>query len=141
MFGPGLRDLDSPVAHIDGLLSHAIDLVAEDQRIFHPRSGTEGVEHHGPFDLLHGVYLIPLGAQLREALRGRRIMAPGHGLFGSQGRFVNVAGGRHGGNAAQGDPLHGESVARAEREKAALEKAKADAKAKAEAEAKAEGKK
>ena len=115
MLGPGLRNLDGPVAHIDRLLPHAVDLVAEDQRVFHPRTHTERIEHHGSFNLLHGVYLIPLGAQLRNALRGRRMAAPGHGQLGSQGRFVDVAGGRHGGNAAQGDPFRGESVGRAKK--------------------------
>ena len=115
MLGPGLRDFDGPVAPIDGLLPHAVDLVAEDERILHPRRGAKLIEHHGPLDLLHGVDRISFGTQLRNAPDGRSAITPGHGHLGPQSRFVDVTAGRSGGDAAQDDPLHGESVARAEK--------------------------
>ena len=57
MLGPGLRDFDGPVAPVDGLLPHAVDLVAEDERITRPRIDGQRVEHRRALDLLDGVSL------------------------------------------------------------------------------------
>ena len=114
MLGPGLRDFDGPVAPVDGLLPHAVDLVAEDERITRPRIDGQRVEHRRALDLLDGQHLVAVGVQAVDTRFGGLVIAPRHGQLRAQRRFMDVAVGRHGRNPAQGDMLHGESVPRAE---------------------------
>ena len=100
---------------IDRLLPHALDLVAEDERIPHARLGTEVAEHRGPLDLLDGKDRAARGPQTVETLRRGGVIAPRDGQFGAQRRLVDIAVGRRGRDAAQADALRGEGVARAEK--------------------------
>lgn len=54
MLRSGLRYLDGSVAHVDRLLRHPLDLVAEDQSVTLRRVYLHAVEHNGTFDLLDG---------------------------------------------------------------------------------------
>ena len=72
MLGPGLRDFDGPVAPVDGLLPHAVDLVAERLTVIrHPGAARNASSIRQP-DLLHGVDRISFGTQARNAPDGQR---------------------------------------------------------------------
>ena len=93
MFGPGLRNLDSPVAHIDGLLPHAIDLVAEDAaHTSRPARARKASSITAPSTCSTAYISYPSARNCARHSGGRRIMAPGHGHVRPPGPFCECRG-------------------------------------------------
>ena len=61
----------------DGLI-YALDFVAEDQGVLRATLHAEVVEHRGTLNLLYGDDAVATLAELRYALKGRRVVAPRH---------------------------------------------------------------
>ncbi len=114
VLGAELWYLEDVVAQVERLLADALDLVACHQGYFRVPGRAEQVQRHGAVGLLQGAECPPL---VLEAAQGPDCVGPGppgHGLFGSEGRLVDVRVGRCRADAAQVDFGYAQGVGGAE---------------------------
>ena len=110
-----LGDFQGEIACVDDVLPDAVDFVSENEGIFLPGPGTEGVEGDGMDRLLDGDGGVTRFAELPEGFQGVSGIFPRHAFLRAEGRLVQFGGRRDGADAAEPDLVGLECIRRAER--------------------------
>ena len=114
MLGSVLGNFQGKVAGIDHILADAGDFVAEDEGILTAGFAAESAELDRMDRLLHGDDGIPLRMQGGDGVQGVVEMLPRDGVLRAEGRFMDLGGRRHGGDAAGKDFVDAEGIGRPE---------------------------
>ena len=114
VLGAVLGDFQRYVADIDDVLADAGDFIAEDEGVFARRVAAEGAEFLRMDGLFHGDEGVTLRAQKSHGVQRVIEMFPRDGILGAEGRFVDLGGGRDGGDTAEKDFVDAEGIGRAE---------------------------